>query len=108
MAQRVKLSHVGRGGEARMVDVSAKPATERVAIAEGRRHHGSQKPSISFSKAMQRKAMCLAVPASPASWQPKRTHELIPLCHPLGDLERCGGLQAGPELPGVYVRATVR
>jgi len=31
-----KLTHIGRGGEARMVDVSAKPATERVAIAEGR------------------------------------------------------------------------
>ena len=30
-----KLSHVDRGGKARMVDVSAKPATERMAIAEG-------------------------------------------------------------------------
>ena len=31
-----KLTHIGAGGEARMVDVSAKPATERVAVAEGR------------------------------------------------------------------------
>jgi cyclic pyranopterin monophosphate synthase len=31
-----KLSHLGKGGEARMVDVSAKTSTERVAVAEGR------------------------------------------------------------------------
>jgi len=31
-----KLTHLSRRGEARMVDVSAKPATERTAIAEGR------------------------------------------------------------------------
>ena len=31
-----KLSHIGRSGEARMVDVSAKDSTDRVAVAEGR------------------------------------------------------------------------
>ena len=31
-----KLSHLGKGGEARMVDVSGKDATERTAVAEGR------------------------------------------------------------------------
>jgi cyclic pyranopterin phosphate synthase len=36
MARAAKLTHLGRGGEARMVDVSAKDATERIAIAEGR------------------------------------------------------------------------
>ncbi|HEY4203760.1 MAG TPA: cyclic pyranopterin monophosphate synthase MoaC, partial [Xanthobacteraceae bacterium] len=30
-----KLTHIDSKGEARMVDVSAKPATERVAVAEG-------------------------------------------------------------------------
>ncbi|MDO8533929.1 MAG: cyclic pyranopterin monophosphate synthase MoaC, partial [Xanthobacteraceae bacterium] len=30
------LTHLGKKGEARMVDVSAKPATERVAVAEGK------------------------------------------------------------------------
>ena len=30
-----KLTHLDRGGDARMVDVSQKPATERVAVAEG-------------------------------------------------------------------------
>ena len=33
---RKTLTHLGKGGDARMVDVSGKPATERVAIAEGR------------------------------------------------------------------------
>ena len=36
MAPGRKLSHLGRGGEARMVDVSAKATSERVAVAEGR------------------------------------------------------------------------
>ena len=36
MARGRKLTHLAKGGEAHMVDVSAKPATERVAVAEGR------------------------------------------------------------------------
>src|SRR5215470_14659893 len=36
VAREDKLTHLGKSGEARMVDVSAKPATERVAVAEGR------------------------------------------------------------------------
>src|SRR5262249_49015532 len=36
MARGRKLTHLAKGGEARMVDVSDKPATERIAIAEGR------------------------------------------------------------------------
>jgi cyclic pyranopterin phosphate synthase len=36
VAKTPKLTHIGRGGAARMVDVSEKPATERVAVAEGR------------------------------------------------------------------------
>ena len=35
-ARAKKLTHLGTRGEAHMVDVSAKPATERVAVAEGR------------------------------------------------------------------------
>ena len=31
-----KLSHIGKKGEARMVDVSAKDSTDRIAVAEGR------------------------------------------------------------------------
>ena len=36
MSAVAKLTHLGKSGEARMVDVSPKPATERVAVAEGR------------------------------------------------------------------------
>jgi cyclic pyranopterin phosphate synthase len=36
MARAAKLTHLKPSGEARMVDVSAKDATERVAVAEGR------------------------------------------------------------------------
>ena len=36
MTDRPALTHIDAQGEARMVDVSDKPATERVAVAEGR------------------------------------------------------------------------
>ena len=62
------LTHIDARGEARMVDVSAKPATERIAIAEGR---------VVMSKATldlivsgnAKKATCSAPRASPESWR---------------------------------------
>jgi cyclic pyranopterin monophosphate synthase len=76
------LSHVDGRGRARMVDVSAKPATARQAIARGH---------ISLSKAAREAIRARRVkkgdPLSAARlagvMAAKRTAELIPLCHPL-------------------------
>jgi cyclic pyranopterin phosphate synthase len=76
-----KLTHLGARGEARMVDVSAKAATERVAVAEGRVTMRAETLDLS-SRATPRKATCSVSPVSPASWR-RRRRELIPLCHPL-------------------------
>ena len=65
---RKKLTHLGKRGEARMVDVSAKAATERVAVAEGRVVM-AQRRSTSCSRATPRRATCSAPRASPASWR---------------------------------------
>jgi cyclic pyranopterin monophosphate synthase len=59
------LTHIGTTGEARMVDVTAKPATERTAVAEGR---------VVMSKAtleliVSGNATCSAPRASPVSWR---------------------------------------
>jgi cyclic pyranopterin monophosphate synthase len=81
-ASEVRLSHVDEAGAARMVDVSAKPATQRHATAQAQvlctsptrdalaAGHGKKGDAISTARI----AGIMAA---------KRTGELIPLCHPL-------------------------
>lgn len=77
-----KLTHYDRKGSARMVDVSAKPATERVARA-----HAFVKISAGALRLIRRTANPKGDPLEIARIAgisaAKRTPELIPLCHPL-------------------------
>lgn len=101
------LTHVGPGGEARMVDVSGKPATARMARAGG---------SIAMSReafdAIRQnhvaKGDVLAVARVAGIMAAKKTAELIPLCHPLplSDVEI--SFEADSELPGYRVEAVAR
>src|SRR3981081_4246640 len=76
------LSHIDAGGEARMVDVSAKPATERTAVAEGR--VVMSKATLELSVTGNAKKGAVLGPARFAGiMAAKRTSDLIPLCHPL-------------------------
>ena len=68
--RKPQLTHLGTGGEARMVDVSAKAATERIAVAEGRVVMQTDDARSSCSTATPRRATCSAPRASPASWRP--------------------------------------
>jgi cyclic pyranopterin monophosphate synthase len=79
---RQPLSHLNEQGEARMVDVSAKEVTRRVAIAEG---FVSMAPSTLdlILTGRAQKGDVLAVSRVAGIMAAKRTHELIPLCHPL-------------------------
>ena len=77
-----KLSHLGTRGEAHMVDVSAKPATERVAVAEGRVLMTAKTLDI-VRKGDAKKGDVLGTARIAGIMAAKRTHELIPLCHPL-------------------------
>jgi cyclic pyranopterin phosphate synthase len=77
-----KLTHFDQRGEARMVDVGAKPETVRVARAVGRIvMNRSTLDLIAAGKAA--KGDVLAVARIAAIQGAKRTSELIPLCHPL-------------------------
>ena len=79
---KAKLSHVDAKGRIRMVDVGAKPVTDREAVARGR---------IAMSTAARRQIRAGAVkkgdPLQAARlagiMAAKKTSELIPLCHPL-------------------------
>ena len=66
------LTHIGADGEARMVDVSDKAATERVAIAEGRVRMAALRRWPRSSPATPKRATSSARRGSPASWRPRR------------------------------------
>jgi cyclic pyranopterin monophosphate synthase len=77
-----RLTHFDKEGKAAMVDVSAKPETERAAVARGR---VTMKPeTLALVKAGgMGKGDVLAVARLAGIMAAKRTAELIPLCHPL-------------------------
>lgn len=101
------LSHVDRTGAARMVDVSRKDDSERIAEATGTIRMDAQTLALISANALA-KGDVLAVARIAGVMAAKRTAELIPLCHPLPltgiDIE----LTLDPEVPGVRARATVR
>jgi cyclic pyranopterin phosphate synthase len=77
-----KLTHLGTRGEAAMVDVSAKPVTEREAVAEGRVI--MQRSTLDIvRKGDAKKGDVLGAARIAGIMAAKKTHELIPLCHPL-------------------------
>jgi cyclic pyranopterin phosphate synthase len=78
----MKLSHLDENGQARMVDVGAKADTERVAVARGRI---TMKPeTLALVQSDQvKKGDVLTVAQIAGIQAAKRTHELVPMCHPL-------------------------
>src|SRR5438477_506516 len=81
-SKRSRLSHVGRRGEARMVDVSEKPETRRRAVAEGEVRISAKAARLVRANAMK-KGDVLATARLAGIAGAKRTADLIPLCHPL-------------------------
>jgi cyclic pyranopterin monophosphate synthase len=77
---RVELSHVTSSGEARMVDISAKTDTVRVAVASGR---VVMKPETlqAIKSAALKKGDVIATARVAAIMAAKKTPDLIPLCH---------------------------
>jgi cyclic pyranopterin phosphate synthase len=102
-----KLSHLSARGEARMVDVSAKAATERVAVAEGRVVMTA--PTLDLVLAGNaKKGDVLGAARIAGIMAAKKTHELIPLCHPLPVSKIAVDIEADRALPGLIVHATVK
>jgi len=102
-----KLTHLGSRGEARMVDVSAKPATERIAVAEGRVIMAPKTLDL-VRKGNAEKGDVLGTARIAAIQAAKRTHELIPLCHPLPIAQVEIELIPDAKLPGILARARVK
>ena len=101
------LTHLGATGEARMVDVSAKDETARVAVAEGCVVMRPDTLAL-VMKGDAKKGDVLGTARVAGIMAAKRTHDLVPLCHPLLLTSVAVDLTADERLPGVRVRATVR
>ena len=102
-----KLTHVAESGEARMVDVSAKPESHRVAQASGIIR---MRPATlaAIVNAEVKKGDVLGVARVAGVMAAKKTAELIPLCHPLMLDDIQVRLIADESIPGVRVEATVK
>jgi cyclic pyranopterin phosphate synthase len=77
-----KLTHIDEAGRARMVDVSDKPSTERVAVARGRIVMKPETLQLALS-GTGKKGEVRAVAEIAGVMAAKRTSDLIPMCHPL-------------------------
>jgi cyclic pyranopterin monophosphate synthase len=101
------LTHLNARGEAHMVDVGAKAASQRIAIAEG--HVMMTRPTLdAVVKGDTKKGDVLGAARIAGIMAAKRTHELIPLCHPLALSSIAVDVTPDQSLPGVRVRATVK
>jgi len=101
------LTHFDETGQAHMVDVSEKPVTARIAMAEGWVKMAPETLEI-VQKGDARKGDVLGVARLAGIMAAKRTPDLIPLCHPLPVTKVSVELEADAALPGVRIAATVK
>jgi len=90
-----------------MVDVSAKPATERIAIAEGFVVMSGQTLKL-ITEGNAKKGDVLGAARIAGIMAAKRTSDLIPLCHPLALSKVMIDITPDETLPGCRVEATVK
>ena len=102
-----KLTHIDENGTASMVDVSDKAMTERVAVAEG--HIVMERATLDLIQSGNaKKGDVLGVARIAGIMAAKKTHDLIPLCHPLMLSKIAVDLVLDDALPGVRVRAIAK
>jgi cyclic pyranopterin phosphate synthase len=101
------LTHLDETGNARMVDVGAKPDSERLAVAKGQVVMLPETLALIQAGGMK-KGDVLTVAQLAGVMAAKRTSELIPLCHPLNLTHIVVELEPDASLPGVRITASVR
>jgi cyclic pyranopterin monophosphate synthase len=102
-----RLTHLDATGAANMVDVSDKEVTERIAAAEGRVVMQPETMRI-IREGDAKKGDVLGTARLAGIMAAKRTHELIPLCHPLLLTKVRVDCEIDGSLPGVRVTAEVK
>ena len=100
-----ELTHIGKSGEARMVDVGEKASTSREATAVG--HVKMQPETLELVlEGNAKKGDVIATARIAGIMAAKKTSDLIPLCHPIGLTKVAVDIIADDELPGLRVKAT--
>jgi cyclic pyranopterin phosphate synthase len=102
-----RLSHLNERGEARMVDVSGKAVTNRTAAAEGFVAMSAATLTL-VETGTAKKGDVFATARLAGIMAAKRTHELIPLCHPLAISTVTIEFEMVRDPIGVRVRSTVK
>ncbi|QFU16425.1 cyclic pyranopterin monophosphate synthase MoaC [Microvirga thermotolerans] len=101
------LTHLDPSGAANMVDVSEKEVTSRTAIAEGVVTMQPETVAL-IRQGDAKKGDVLGTARLAGIMAAKRTHELIPLCHPLAISKVAVDCVLDDGLPGVRVTAEVK
>ena len=102
-----RLTHLSPEGAAEMVDVSEKAVTARSATASGAVVMAPETLDLILS-GNAKKGDVMAVARIAGIMAAKKTHELIPLCHPLALSKIAVDIVADRDLPGLRVSATAR
>ena len=100
------LTHFDAQGQAHMVDVGAKPATHRVAVAEGRITMKPETLAI-VQNGTAKKGDVLGIARIAAIMAAKKTSDLIPLCHPLALTRVAVEFELEPESSSIRCTTTV-
>jgi cyclic pyranopterin phosphate synthase len=101
------LTHFDAAGNAIMVDVGDKPATQRVATARGRVTMAKETLKTIAERGFK-KGDVLAVAQLAGIMGAKKTHELIPLCHPLALTSVTVELRTDPAADAIEIEATAK
>ena len=101
------LTHLDKTGAAHMVDVGAKAITERVAVAEGVVTMRPETLALIIS-GNAKKGDVVGAARIAGIMAAKRTHELIPLAHPLALTSVKVDIEPDQDLPGLRVRAAAK
>jgi cyclic pyranopterin monophosphate synthase len=102
-----KLTHIDASGAAVMVDVGDKDVTQRTAVAEGVVVMLPETLAL-IRSGQAKKGDVLGIARIAGIMAAKKTHELIPLCHPLLLTKATVELEPDERLPGIRVTATVK
>ncbi|MGB5212498.1 MAG: cyclic pyranopterin monophosphate synthase MoaC [Anderseniella sp.] len=102
-----KLTHLDAAGNAHMVDVSEKQVTTRIAVASGRVSMLPETLQL-IQSGMAKKGDVIATARIAGIMAAKRTHELIPLCHPLAISKITVDLEINEPDNAVDVTASVK
>lgn len=102
-----RLTHLDESGQAKMVDVGAKPESDRMAVAGGEVHLKPETVEL-IRNGLMKKGDVLTVAKIAGIMGAKKTSELIPLCHPIALTQVDVDLRLDDSLPGVMIRASAR